>query len=157
MGQALFYHLTQRPLDATLSQLLQRSLGRGWQVFVRTSTSASLTRLDRMLWGVGGADGFFAHGLQGGPYDALQPVLLGISMQDAGQPANKAQCLMSVEGAEVSIEEAAAFERVCILFDGHDGAAVSQARAQWSSLTKAGISAQYWSEESGKWQMKIEK
>jgi len=30
------------------------------------------------------------------------------------------------------------------------------ARAQWRSLTGAGIAAEYWSEESGRWQKKAE-
>lgn len=63
---------------------------------------------------------------------------------------------MSVDGAEVSAEEVAALERVCILFDGNDEQAVQQAREQWKTLTDAGCSAQYWSEESGRWEKRAE-
>ena len=31
------------------------------------------------------------------------------------------------------------------------------ARVQWKTLTDAGCSAQYWSEESGRWEKKAEK
>jgi len=56
----------------------------------------------------------------------------------------------------VSAEEVQALERVCILFDGRDEAALQAARSQWKALTAAGCAAQYWSEESGRWQKKAE-
>ena len=62
----------------------------------------------------------------------------------------------TLDGAEVSEADCAALERVCILFDGNDPAAVDRARGQWKALTGAGIAAQYWSEQSGRWQKKAE-
>ena len=50
----------------------------------------------------------------------------------------------------------AALDRVCILFDGLDDHALNVARDQWKSLKAAGASAQYWSEESGRWEKKAE-
>jgi DNA polymerase III subunit chi len=43
------------------------------------------------------------------------------------------------------------------LFDGADDAAVSGARALWKQLTEAGVDAEYWSEDSGKWAKTAEK
>ena len=34
--------------------------------------------------------------------------------------------------------------------------AVQTARVQWKTLTDAGCAAKYWSEESGRWEMKAE-
>jgi DNA polymerase-3 subunit chi len=45
-------------------------------------------------------------------------------------------------------------ERVCILFDGNDEAALQVARGQWKALTDAVCEAQYWSQEGGSWAMK---
>ena len=56
----------------------------------------------------------------------------------------------------ISAEEVAAKNRVCILFDGGDAAAVEHARNQWRTLTEAGASAQYWAEDSGRWVKKAE-
>jgi DNA polymerase-3 subunit chi len=64
---------------------------------------------------------------------------------------------MTLDGAEVTPAEVAAAERVWILFDGRDETAVARARDQWKALTGAGTAAQYWSEESGRWQKKAEK
>ena len=48
-------------------------------------------------------------------------------------------------------------ERVSVIFDGNDPEAVNQARAQWKALTDAGCAAQYWSEESERWEKKAER
>jgi DNA polymerase-3 subunit chi len=63
---------------------------------------------------------------------------------------------MSVDGAAVSAEEVSALDRVCVLFDGNDPEQLTAARAQWKTLKDAGASAQYWSEESGRWEKKAE-
>lgn len=148
MGVVMFYHLTTSGMEDTARTLLGRSLQAGWRVMLRGTDIARLERLDGVLW-QGPEDGFLPHGLEGGPHDARQPVLLGI-----GAIGNDAQALMAVDGAEVAADEAAALERVFILFDGRDQAAVATARVQWKALTGAGLAAQYWSEESGRWEKK---
>ena len=151
MGAAYFYHLTRRPLPDTLRMLLGKSLQNGWRVVVRGTDPAGLEALDRALW-VEDGEGFLPHGLAGGPMDAEQPVLLTTQQEAPNAP----HCLMSVEGAEVTPQEVARFERVCVLFDGNDGQALDRARDQWRALKQAGASAQYWSEESGRWEKKAE-
>ena len=151
MGAALFYHLTRRPLEATLPVLLGKALEAGWRVELRGTDAARLAHLDAALWATP-EDGFLPHGLAGGDHDADQPILL----TTGGGAANGANCVMAVDGAEVAPGELAALHRAWILFDGHDGAAVQAARGQWKTLTGAGCAAQYWSEESGRWEMKAE-
>lgn len=151
MGAAYFYHLTQKPLEATLPMLLGKALGAGWRVAVRGTDAARMDWLDQKLW-LGPEEGFLPHGLAGGPHDAAQPVLLTV----AAEAANDPQCLMTIDGADVAPDEVQRLERVCVLFDGNDPAAVDAARGQWRNLTGAGCSAQYWSEESGRWEKKAE-
>jgi DNA polymerase-3 subunit chi len=151
LGEVFFYHLTRAPLEVTLRALLEKSLGAGWRVAVRGRSDEMLDRLDAQLW-LGPEDGFLPHGRAGGAHDAEQPVLL----TTARTAANGATCVLSVEGAEIGVEEAAALARAMILFDGHDPDAVQAARAQWKALTGAGAKAKYWSEETGRWQMKAE-
>jgi DNA polymerase-3 subunit chi len=152
MGEAYFYHLTRRPLEAALPQLLEASLARGWRVAVRGADAERLAWLDEKLW-LGPEDGFLPHGLAGGAHDARQPVLLTTGRE----MPNGAACLMAVDGAEVAPEEVETLDRVCVLFDGNDAAALERARGQWAALTKAGCRAQYWSEESGRWEKKAER
>lgn len=151
MGAAYFYHLTRRPLPETLRTLLEKSLQQGWRVSVRGVEAEGLEALDRALW-LGAEDGFLPHGIAGGAHDTDQPVLLTLE-REAGADRD---CVMSVHGAEVSAAEVARLARVCVLFDGSDAAAVARARRQWTALKEAGVAAQYWSEDSGRWEKKAE-
>lgn len=152
MGAVFFYHLTRRPLEAVLPDLLVRSRERGWKVIVRGGDAARLDWLDRKLW-MGPEDRFLAHGMAGGEHDAHQPVLL----TSGAENPNGATCLMSVDGAQISAVEAGAMARACIFFDGNDESALSVARNQWKALTQAGCAAQYWAEEDGQWKKKAER
>ena len=151
MGAAYFYHLTRVPLDVTLPMLLEKSLAAGWRVAVRGTDEENLRRLDQQLW-LRPEDGFLPHALAGSGFDADQPILL----TTGGEAANGPECLMAVDGAEVSAEECQQMQRVCVLFDGNSEPAVQRARDMWKSLTGQGVAAQYWSEESGRWQKKAE-
>ncbi|MDW4497628.1 DNA polymerase III subunit chi [Sulfitobacter sp. D35] len=151
MGSAFFYHLTRRPMEETLAMLLEKAHAVGWPVMVRGTDPARMAWLDEKLW-LGPEDGFLPHGLEGGPHDALQPILLGTGTGDT----NAARCLMSVDGAEVTATEVDTLERVCVLFDGADTEALARARSQWKALKDAGARAQYWSEDSGRWEKKAE-
>ena len=151
MGAAYFYHLTRRPLEATLPMLLGKAREAGWRVAVRGTDAGRLDWLDRKLW-LDPEDGFLPHGLAGGPHDARQPILLTAEPLAANDP----NCVMTIDGAEVTPQEVQALDRVCILFDGNDEIALQRARGQWKGLTEAGCSAQYWSEESGRWEKKAE-
>ncbi|PIE14507.1 MAG: DNA polymerase III subunit chi [Rhodobacterales bacterium] len=151
MGAVFFYHLTRNPLERTLPMLLGKSRERGWSVVVRGTDRARLAQLDEALW-LGPEEAFLPHGMAGGPHDALQPVLL----TDAPDAPNGAQCLMAIDGAGIDVGEVDGFERACLIFDGNDQSAVAAARVQWKTLVDAGCSAQYWSEESGRWQKKAE-
>jgi len=146
-----FYHLTQASVEQTLPVLLSKSREAGWVVEVRGVDSGAMERLDKALW-TGPPESFLPHGLAGGEHDADQPILLTV----AAGAANAPTCLMSVHGADISPEEVQAAERVCVLFDGHDGDALAKAREQWKALTGAGCPAQYWSQDSGRWEKKAE-
>jgi len=150
MGAVYFYHLTDSPLDATLPMLISKAQGAGWRILVRGTEPALLERLDALLW-QGPVDSFVPHGLAGGPHDDDQPILLGVDV-----PAADFACLMSVGGANVTADEVQTLDRTCILFDGHDGDALQHARGQWKTLTGAGVSAQYWAQEDGRWTKKAE-
>ena len=150
MGEVFFYHLTSSGLEQTLTTLLGKSLEQGWRVAVRGRTDATLDRLDEQLW-LRPEDSFLPHGRAGGTQDAMQPVLL-----TTGAAENDPTCLVSVEGADLSSDEVEQMTRSMILFDGNDPSATQTAREQWKSLTASGAKAKYWSEETGRWQMKAE-
>ncbi len=151
MSSVFFYHLTESPLGDVLPVLISKARQAGWRICLRGRNPLMMQQLDQRLWTDDPGD-FLPHGLAGGPHDADQPVLLTV---DAGMP-NGAQCLMSVDGADVDPGEVAGLERAMILFDGFDQDAVAHARTQWKAVTGAGVAAQYWAQEDGRWVKKAE-
>lgn len=151
MSEVYFYHMTRTPLEATLPVLLRKSVQAGWKVLVRGQDMAQLKWLDEKLW-LGDEAGFLAHGQAGGAHDAEQPVLLTTQMEND----HGATALISVDGAQVEAAEVGDLKRASILFDGNNPDAVAFARSQWKTLTDAGLKAQYWSQESGVWEMKAQ-
>lgn len=147
----LFYHLTRSSAEQTARVLIGRARQQGWRLMIRGTQMAELNRLDARLWTTP-EDGFLPHGLAGGPHDCRQPVLLG-----TGPATNDARGIILIDGAETDPAEVQALERVWILFDADDPERLSHARGQWKRLTDAGVPAQYWSEETGKWVKKAEK
>lgn len=145
----MFYHLTRSPLAQTLGAILPRAMAQGWRVMLRGTDTGRIAALDQALWQ---GEGFLPHGIIGGAQDADQPVLLG-----QGDLESDIRALALVDGAQCSLDEARALERVWILFDGHDPSAVDLARGQWRAVTAAKIAAQYWAEDSGKWEKKLDK
>jgi DNA polymerase-3 subunit chi len=106
--------------------------------------------LDDHLWTYS-EESFVPHARVGHDGADAAPVIL------TDQALQGYDCILCVDGAELSAEEVNASKRACLIFDGHDDRALNHARAQWKSLTGAGCSAQYWSEESGKWELKAQK
>lgn len=150
MAEVFFYHLTRSPLEQVLPDLLELCLRRDWRVCVRGADEQRLAWLDDRIW-LHHDEGFLPHGRQGGPHDAHQPILL-----TTGPAANLADVLMLIDGARPDLPEIAEFERVCILFDGNSDAALDTARGHWKAVSGAGIAAQYWAQDEGKWQKKAE-
>ncbi len=150
MATAMFYHLTRSGPEEVLALILPRALAAGWRVMLRSPNPDRRDRLDAKLW-LEPEDGFLPHGLEGGSFDADQPVLIG-----QGGATNAAQGVVLLDGAEPLPGEEAC-ERLWVLFDGDDPAAVQAARGLWTRMTGLGMAAQYWSEETGRWVMKTEK
>ncbi len=144
MAEILFYHLEQRPMEAVLPQLLEKTVERGWRAVVEVGSSERATALDAHLWTYR-EDSFLAHGLAGEGSDALQPVLIATGPENP----NGANVRFFVDRAVPSSGEG--YERIVYLFSGHDPDAVSEARQAWRALL-LGNSLTYWQQEpSGKW------
>ena len=149
MAEVLFYHLTSTPLEATLPDLLEKSLARGWRVVLRCGSDAGLAAIDGMLWSYRD-DAFLPHGSASMGHAALQPIYLTLGEEN---PAG-AGVLMLVDGARATPAEMARYARTCLLFDGHDPRAVEAARADWRAVTGAALPAKYWAQEMGRWVQK---
>lgn len=149
MTEVLFYHLQRQPLEAVLPILIERSRERGWTVVVQAATEERLHALDDHLWTFSD-DGFLPHGTDAEPDPAGQPVLLTLGDGNG----NAANIRFLVEGAPLPTD-AAAYDRIVVLFDGEDESALAHAREQWRAVRTAGLEGTYWQQDpGGRWQKK---
>lgn len=146
MTEVLFYHLKGQTLEQVLPPLLEKSLERGWRVVVQAASDERIEGLDAHLW-TWRDDKFLPHGTWRESEAPEQPVLLTVN---ADNP-NGATVRFLIEGAEVP-EDASAYVRLVLLFDGEDPDAVAAARTRWSAAKTAGFDVTYWqADEQGRW------
>lgn len=146
MTEILFYHLARQPLEKVLPALLEKSLERGWRVVVQASSEERVEALDAQLWTFRD-NSFLPHGTWRETEAASQPVLLTVKDDNP----NAANVRFLVDGAPVP-EDASAYERIVLLFDGEDEEAVAAARERWTQAKTKGFDATYWQpDEQGRW------
>ena len=147
MTEILFYQLKGQSLEQVLPPLIQKSLERGWRVAVQASSDERIEALDAHLW-TWRDDAFLPHGTWRDAEAAEQPVLLTV---DETNP-NGAAVRFLVEGASMP-GDAAAYQRLVVLFDGEDPDALEAARARWSKAKEEGFEVTYWlTDKNGRWQ-----
>jgi DNA polymerase III subunit chi len=146
--EVYFYHLERRTLEDVLPTLLERSLERGWRAAVQAASEERVEALDTLLW-IYREESFLAHGTARDGQPGAHPIYL----TSGGDNPNEAQIRFLVDGAK--LEDAAPYDRVVYVFDGHDEDAVSQARAEWQKAKEQGFSVSYWQQNlQGRWQQK---
>jgi DNA polymerase III subunit chi len=126
-----FYHLERSELEAALPPLIEKCLAKGWRALIRSGAEARLDVLDAALWTFRD-DSFVPHGREEA---GAQPAFLTSA---AGNP-NGAQALFLVDGAAPGVVDG--FERVSLMFDGRDAAALAAARQTWKDAKAAGHAA----------------
>jgi len=147
MTEILFYQLKGQPLEQVLPPLIQKSLERGWRVAVQAASDERVEALDAHLW-TWRDDVFLPHGTWRDPEAAEQPVLLTVNETNP----NGAAVRFLVEGASIP-GDAAAYQRLVVLFDGEDPDALEAARARWSDAKDQGFEVTYWlTDKNGRWQ-----
>jgi DNA polymerase-3 subunit chi len=147
LTEVLFYHLQDRTLEQVLPALLEKSRERGWRVVVQASSEERVEALDTHLWTYRD-DSFLAHATWRAADPAGEPIVL---TPLPGNP-NGATVRFLVDDAPLP-EDAAAYERLVLIFDGDDDAALAKARAAWSTSKAQGFDVTYWqADERGRWQ-----
>jgi DNA polymerase-3 subunit chi len=152
-AEALFYHLTARPLEDAAPEMIEKALQRGWRVVFRFGGAERMAAMNQRLW-TWKDDGFLPHGDPSDGFADRQPVYLSTGAETPNRPA----MLMLADGADASDAELDGMTRVAALFDGRDAEAVEQARALWRRAAAAGCACKYWAQDdSGRWTLKAEK
>ena len=147
MTEVLFYHLQNRSLEQVLPSLLEKSLSRGWHVVVQAASEERIDALDAHLWTYRD-DSFLPHGTSRDLEAAAQAILLTVKDNNP----NGATVRFLIDGVALP-EDASAYQRLVLIFDGEDADAVAAARERWREVKAAGFEATYWQpDENGNWQ-----
>ena len=150
MAEVLFYHLTASPLEASLPELLERSLARGWRVVLRCGSEAGLAALDAMLWTYRD-DAFLPHGTAGRRHAGAQPVYLTLGDENP----NGANVLMLVDGARATIGRDGRLRAHLPDLRRPRRPRASRPPAPTGARSRAaGLPAKYWAQEQGRWVQK---
>jgi DNA polymerase-3 subunit chi len=141
-----FYHLEQTGLEAVLPRLVQASLGRAWRVVIQAGSEERAEALAAHLWSFD-EESFIPHGTRVDGMPDLTPVWLTATDENP----NGAKVRFCVDGAPVGAMDG--LERVVIIFEGRDEAAVEAARSAWKRYRAEGHAVSYWQQdEQGRWQ-----
>ena len=147
MTEVLFYHLQDMTLEVVLPPLLEKSLERGWRVVVQASSEERIEALDAHLWTFRD-DSFLPHGTWREAEARSQPILLTVNPDNP----NGAVVRFLIEGAMIP-EDAEAYQRIVLIFDGEDPDAVAAAREHWRESKAKGFDVTYWQTDGeGRWQ-----
>jgi DNA polymerase-3 subunit chi len=149
MTEILFYHLQRQSLERVLPTLIEKSLERGWRVVVQAAAEERIEALDAHLWTFRD-DSFLPHGTWRESTVSEQPVVLTIHDHNP----NGAAVRFLIDGAPMPLD-AAAYQRIVLIFDGDDSEAVAAARERWTEGRAQGFDVTYWqTDEQGRWQRK---
>lgn len=145
MTDISFYHLTRKPLEVALPELLEKIVERDMRAIVMATTQERVRQLNDLLWTYR-REGFLPHGAaDDGPAEE-QPIFLTM---DEEIP-NNASVLLLVDGADPTHCES--FDRVLDLFDGNDPVALDAARNRWRRRKGDGYTVTYWKQGERGWQ-----
>jgi DNA polymerase III subunit chi len=140
-----FYHLERQSADEALSLLLEKCLERNWRALVRLDSYEEIERLDAHLW-VYRPESFLPHGASTGTDAARLPVLL------TADPENRNNAQVQFVLGACDVENAEAFERVVVIFNGAEPEELAAARETWKRLKGQGAEVSYWRQnERGQW------
>jgi len=146
MTDVAFYHLTRKPLEQALPELLEKVVERDLRALVRAGSAERVATLNNQLWVYDKAS-FLPHGADGDPVPAEHPIWL--TEAQTGND-NAAGLLFLVDGCEA--DDLADFDRCLDLFDGRDEEAVAGARQRWRTAKAAGHQITYWKQGERGWE-----
>jgi DNA polymerase-3 subunit chi len=148
MPEVRFYHLLQTPLERVLPTLLERTLERGKRAVVVAENEQQVEELNSLLWSYNEL-GFLPHGTKAEGNADRQPIWL----TEKSEAPNQASYAFMVGIARH--DDPKTFEVSCLLFDGHNDTAVTEARKSWKAYKDLGLDLSYWQQnDTGRWEKK---
>lgn len=146
MTEVRFYHLRNKTPEQAVPELALKALSRDYKILIKLPNEQRQRFYDDWLWRFD-PNSFLAHGQEGDPEGASQPVWLG-----TGDTApNGATMALVAEGADLPVLEN--FALVCLVFDSTQQEHLQKARSLWATLkTQDDLTLSYWQQQDdGNW------
>lgn len=142
MTDIQFYHLLTTPLERALPKLMEKALSAGMRCVVRVDSEATMDRLNDVLWTYQERS-FLPHGSAKDTHAQHQPIY--ITYRD--ENPNGATLLVITDGSQLDNPES--YTKVLDIFNGHDEAAVSNARSRWKHYQTSDHTLSYIKQQEG--------
>ena len=148
MTKVAFYHLTREGVEAALPKLAEKMLSSGMRGLIKCTGKTTIKVLDQALWTYK-TDSFLPHAPAGSEHDSNQPLLLTLDDENS----NNSNALLLINKAKY--EGSDSFDRVMVMFDGHDADVVTHARTAWKQYKGSDAELSYWQQkDGGGWEQK---
>ncbi|WP_455474530.1 DNA polymerase III subunit chi [Bartonella sp. B30(2025)] len=145
----LFYHLMRSTLEDILPTLVERALERFGKITIQCINKKRCDAIDAYLW-VYADDAFVGHGTEHDKYSNFQPVFLTTGQENP----NDSKIRFLTEGAVCS--DINAYQRLVVIFDGHNSEQLNLARAQWKKYKIENHNLTYWQQtEDRNWKKQV--
>ena len=151
MPSVNFYHLNKTNTYFALCKLLNKAIGQGQKVLVRTSSAETTEEIDEILWSYDRTS-FVPHSKLGDKHTNLNPIYI---TNETDNP-NYAKYLFIIDTSNFSVSEICKFQRTFILFTDGDKSFLNIARKLWVDLSKFDIERKYWVEGEKGWVLRNE-
>ena len=148
MSDIRFYHLQKQSLDQALPMILEKAYQGNHKIVVRLADTREVERMNGLLWTYNAAK-FLPHGSQKDGHGENQPIWL----THKDENPNSANVIILTQRTQ--IDKIDAYDLCCEMLDGHDEAAVQDARARWKIYKETGHDVTYWYQsKTGGWDKK---
>ncbi|WP_417520059.1 DNA polymerase III subunit chi [Minwuia sp.] len=146
MTEVAFYHLTRKPLERAMPELLEKVVERDLRCVVLTGSAERVSTLNDHLW-TWDKGSFLPHGAKGDGEPSDHPIWLTTEEENP----NGATVLMLIDGCDAAYKDG--FDRCLDMFNGLDEEAVAAARDRFRAARDAGHTVTYWKQnERGGWE-----
>lgn len=147
MVEIRFYHLTRRPLETALPEILSKAYKRGTRCIVRTENEKETGRLNELLWTFN-PNSFLPHGSKKDKNEDMQPIWLTDSQDN---PNGADTLFVTGKASDAKLED---YKLCCLLFDGNNEEMLTLARQRWKKYSECGHDLAYWQQTEQGWQKK---
>ena len=148
MNDVNFYFLKYTNLSKALTQLLEKAIGIGLNILIRTNSVESTEEVDEILWSYN-LSRFLPHSKLGDNYCSLSPIYI----TSKNENPNGSEYLFIVGNVDYSVAEICKFKRTFILFNNEDNVFLDWTRKLWTDLNRFEIKKKYWIEEKKGWRL----